>query len=125
MLEGASLRLVRLVHVGSAGIWLGALTAIVALHAWEAFAPASARFGLTLAAYRLHESVLFWAFIVTMTTALGFSLFSAWGFAQHRWIVAKWALASLLFGATLWLQSPALSGAVALADAGGPMKLRP
>ncbi len=112
-------RWLKLLHVLSAGVWLGVLTSIVWLQTSAPRNPAArGNFGVDLAVYQLHEVVLFGAFVATLTTGLCFSLFTKWGFFEHRWLSAKWVVALLLFAMTLWLQSPAISGVVALSDAG-------
>jgi uncharacterized protein with FMN-binding domain len=119
MLTAKQQRWVKITHVASAGVWLGCLSAMVWLE-WQSPVDASNRvaFGIDRAIYLVHEVVLFWAFVVTLGTGLVFSLFTKWGFVTHDWVAAKWALALLLFGITLSLQSPSLSGAVALSDVG-------
>jgi len=112
-------RLLKAVHVASAGVWLGGLVAVVViLAAGPDRVAGRGRFGLDLAAYTIHETVLFWAFVVTLVTCFGFALFTAWGFFRHHWITAKWILAAGLFAITLWLQRPELGGVVGLSDAG-------
>ncbi len=119
MFNAQQQRWLKTLHIASAGVWLGALTSIVLLHfLGPASSEARERFGLDLAAYQIHEQLLFWAFVITLCTGLLFSLFTKWGFFVHYWLIAKWALALCLFALTLWFQSPALSGVVALSDAG-------
>lgn len=119
MLNAVTQRWLKVVHVLSAGVWLGALTSVVWL--FTGIQPAGqdrARFGIDLAVYHVHETVLFWAFVATLTTGLIFSLFTRWGFFEHHWLTAKWIFSLGLFALTLWVQSPAVSGMVALSDAG-------
>lgn len=117
-LHGTSQQLLKVIHVLFAGIWLGALASLVLLSAGERLPGGRVAFGLDLAAYRIHEVVLFFAFLGTLVTGLLFSLFTKWGFFKHHWITTKWVLALALFAMTLWGQSPAISGVVALSDAG-------
>lgn len=111
--------LLKTVHIGFAGVWLGGLVAIITLLA-VARAGLAGRdpYPLYYAVYTIHDGVLYLAFAGTLTTGLLFSLFTKWGFAVHRWIAAKWLLAGILFALTLVWQAPAVAGAVALADAG-------
>lgn len=119
MLRKTAQRVLKAIHIASAGVWLGGLAGVVALLAsGPAAATGRGRFGLDLAAYTIHEQILFWAFVVTLTTGLVFALFTPWGFFRHRWITAKWILAGVLFVTTLWLQRPQLGGVVGLSDAG-------
>jgi len=111
-------RWVKAIHVVSAALWLGALTGMALLGSETASVADRARFGLDRAAYLLHDRVLFGAFIVTLATGLIFALFTKWGFFRHHWLTVKWVLAGTLFAITLWPQSSAVSGMVALADAG-------
>lgn len=70
----------------SAGVWLGALVALVMLLAGgPAEVGARGRFGLDLAAYRLHEVALFRAFVVTLATGALFSLATPWGYFRFHW----------------------------------------
>jgi uncharacterized protein with FMN-binding domain len=109
-------RLLTAVHIMFAGIWLGGIGA-TALLLWLG-AELPRRPDLLIAAFEVHERLVFAAFVGTLTTGLLFSLFTKWGFFTHDWISAKWALALLLFALTLGFQSPALSGVAGLADAG-------
>ena len=112
-------RLLKTVHIGFAGVWLGGLVCMGAL-LLVARADLGGRdpFPLYLAVHTIHDVVLYAAFTGTLTTGLLFSLFTKWGFARHRWIAVKWGLALVLFAVTLVWQAPAIAGAVALADAG-------
>jgi uncharacterized protein with FMN-binding domain len=107
------------IHLASAGLWLGGLGAIVLLLAVGPSAPESrARFGLDLGAHAIHDTLLFWAFVVTVVTGLGFATLTTWGTFRHHWVTAKWLLATALFVVTLWFENPALAIVAGLSDAG-------
>jgi uncharacterized protein with FMN-binding domain len=119
MLDKTSQRVLKAIHVASAGVWLGGLVAIVVLLLAGRDGPTSARqFGLDLGAHLVHDVVLFWAFVVTLATGFAFATLTPWGMFRHDWLTAKWLLAIGLFVTTLWFQNPALAIVAGLSDAG-------
>lgn len=104
-------RVLKVLHLLFAGIWLGSIVCMLALLA-------AGDAGSVLAAHAIHDVILFAAFTGTLVTGLTFSLFTRWGFFVHDWISAKWLLAFALFAITLGWQSASLSGLAALSDAG-------
>ena len=101
-------RLLKTVHIGFAGVWLGGLVCLCAL-LLLARSGLGGRdpYPLYHAVHQIHDVVLYAAFTGTLATGLLFSVFTKWGFAKHRWIAAKWLLALLLFAVTLVWQAPA------------------
>ena len=119
MLDKTGQRILKTIHVASAGVWLGGLVAIVVLLVVGGDRPMSAsQLGLDLGAHLVHDIVLFWAFVVTLVTGLAFATLTPWGMFRHHWITAKWLLAIGLFVTTLWFQNPALAIVAGLSDAG-------
>jgi len=122
MLDKLSQRILKSIHVASAGVWLGGLVAIAVLLVAGGDGPTSAsQLGLDLGAHLVHDVVLFWAFVVTLATGLAFATLTPWGMVRHDWITAKWLLAIGLFGTTLWFQNPALAIVAGLSDAGADL----
>jgi uncharacterized protein with FMN-binding domain len=112
-------RIIKLIHVVSAAVWLGCLVAIIlTLALGSDDATSRSRFGLDLGAHALHDVVLFWAFVVTLATGLVFSTLTSWGMFRHHWITVKWLLALGLFAVTFAVQNPALAVVAGLSDAG-------
>jgi uncharacterized protein with FMN-binding domain len=119
MIGKTAQRLLKAIHIASAGVWLGGLIAIVVLLVVGPHESANrARFGLDLGAYTVHDTMLFWAFVATLVTGFLFALLTTWGFFRHDWLTAKWLLASALFVLSLWFQSPSIATTAGLADAG-------
>jgi len=112
-------RVLKAIHVASAGVWLGGLVAIVVLLVvGNTRATGREQFGLDLGAHVVHDVALFWAFVATLVTGVAFATLTSWGTIRHHWITVKWLLAIALFVATLWFQNPALAILAGLSDAG-------
>ncbi len=75
----------RLAHVTAGSVCLGALTAMVALVAWQG-ADAADTVGF-LNVWVFHNSIR-----ALLIMGVIYGVFTKWGFVKHRWVAFKWVL---------------------------------
>jgi hypothetical protein len=95
------LRILKILHLFTAGLWVGgavALTLMISL-------PGSPESGGQLYGYNeackfVDDLVIIPGAIGCLITGLLFSILTHWGFFKHRWVAVKWALTvfCILFG---------------------------
>lgn len=91
-LSAKLLKALRAAHIVAAAVWTGCLACIVfALAGIDPSSPEGASSLLSLVL-----GIDLWLIIpavgVMSLTAVAFGVASGWGFARHRWVVAKWLL---------------------------------
>ncbi len=86
----------RLLHILSASIWLGAVVCIGSLAYICFFTLNEAEF-LTIAPLvpGLYQKVVFPVALFTIVQGIIYGLFTNWGFFRHKWVLCKWILALL------------------------------
>ncbi len=112
-------QLLKLAHVATAAVTLGAVACMLLLILLKSeFAADEDLFLLDLAVFRLFESAATWGFAGLLLTGAAYSLLTDWGLWRWRWVTLKWLLSLALgLAAPLWLV-PAVNGMAALGDAG-------
>ncbi|MCC7381112.1 MAG: DUF2269 family protein [Deltaproteobacteria bacterium] len=104
------------VHVAINAVLLGALVAVLVLELTRR-GPFAAAFDR--AVLELHEWLITPCCLLVLGTGMLFSLFTPWGYAKFRWIVAKWFVLFAVAVIDLWLLSPAVASSSAISDAEG------
>lgn len=108
----------KVVHLVSAGAWVGCLVAVVAGSLLAPSLEGRASFGAVAVVFRLVDRVLPWTWYATIGTGLVFCLHLKWGFTRHAWVAVKWVLGGGLIAAALFWQGPVVARLAAEADLG-------
>ncbi len=108
-------RILWVIHVAVTSTWLGCLVAMIAL-ALSAHGSTSPASRATWGNVDTVENVTAAMAVTTILVGMIQGLWGGWGFARHRWILAKWLLALGIVVSGAAIVHP---GARALADASG------
>jgi uncharacterized protein with FMN-binding domain len=111
-------RVLLVLHITLACVWLGALAATILLVGVQQVHPVAAwRAGLDRAVLLVHDTLIVNASYGFILTGLMFSLFTTWGAFRLWWVSLKWILlAGLGLALPLWV-APHVSSMSALSDA--------
>lgn len=91
-LSAKSLKVLRVAHIIAAAVWTGCLACVVFALTGVASPSAEGAYALLSLMLGIDLWLVIPAVGVMGLTAIAYGAASSWGFARHRWVVAKWLL---------------------------------
>ncbi len=109
-LNGKQQKWLKLVHIYSAGLWLGGAIALNLMHFFMEATDGMELYGINLSMKFIDDFIVIPGASLTFITGLLYSIFTKWGWFKHHWITVKWiiCLYGVVFGTFFlgpWLNS--------------------